>query len=187
MTVRLKRVYEVPSASDGARVLVDRLWPRGLTKEAAALDVWLKDVAPSHELRKWYHEHPSQWAKFRKQYLGELDQRCGPCSAAETARLRCQEARAYAVVCVQEPGAESRPGSEATGGRREEAAHWFGACKGGGRTRTCSAPPLASFRHDLLHNPVDGIDGLFVRQIVVVAENGKCHGAATCRSGVSGE
>lgn len=72
MTVRLKRVYEVPSTSDGARVLVDRLWPRGLTKEAAALDVWLKDVAPSHELRKWYHEHPSQWAKFRKQYLGEL-------------------------------------------------------------------------------------------------------------------
>ena len=72
MTGRLKRVYEEPSANDGARVLVDRLWPRGLTKEAAALDVWLKDVAPSHELRKWYHAHPSQWTKFRKQYLGEL-------------------------------------------------------------------------------------------------------------------
>jgi uncharacterized protein YeaO (DUF488 family) len=72
MTVRLKRVYEAPSSSDGARVLVDRLWPRGLTKEAAALDVWLKDVAPSHELRKWYHAHPSQWTKFRKRYLGEL-------------------------------------------------------------------------------------------------------------------
>ena len=72
MTVRLKRVYDEPSPHDGARVLVDRLWPRGLTKEAAALDVWLKDVAPSHELRKWYHEHPSQWTKFRKLYLGEL-------------------------------------------------------------------------------------------------------------------
>ena len=53
-------------------MLVDRLWPRGLTKEAAALDAWLKDIAPSHELRKWYHAHPSQWTKFRKLYLSEL-------------------------------------------------------------------------------------------------------------------
>jgi uncharacterized protein YeaO (DUF488 family) len=72
MTVRLKRVYEVPSPHDGARVLVDRLWPRGLTKEAAALDVWLKEVAPSNELRKWYHAHPVQWPKFRERYLAEL-------------------------------------------------------------------------------------------------------------------
>ena len=72
MAVRLKRVYEAPSPQDGARVLVDRLWPRGLTKEAAALDTWLKDVAPSHELRKWFHAHPPQWSKFRKQYLAEL-------------------------------------------------------------------------------------------------------------------
>jgi uncharacterized protein YeaO (DUF488 family) len=72
MTVRLKRVYDAPSPHDGTRVLVDRLWPRGLTKQAAALDLWLKDVAPSHELRKWYHTHPSQWTNFRKQYLGEL-------------------------------------------------------------------------------------------------------------------
>lgn len=72
MTVRLKRVYDTPSPQDGARVLVDRLWPRGLTKEKAALDGWLSDIAPSHELRKWYHAHPSQWTKFRKQYLSEL-------------------------------------------------------------------------------------------------------------------
>ena len=72
MTVRLKRVYDAPSPLDGARVLVDRLWPRGLTKEAAALDVWMKDVAPSNELRKWYHAHPVQWAKFREKYLAEL-------------------------------------------------------------------------------------------------------------------
>ncbi len=72
MTVRLKRVYDAPSPQDGARVLVDRLWPRGLTKEKAALDAWLSDIAPSHELRKWYHAHPSQWTKFRKQYLSEL-------------------------------------------------------------------------------------------------------------------
>jgi len=72
MTVRIKRVYDAPSAQDGARVLVDRLWPRGLTKDAAALDLWLKEVAPSHELRKWYHAHPVQWRKFRERYLAEL-------------------------------------------------------------------------------------------------------------------
>jgi len=72
MTVRLKRVYDPPSLQDGARVLVDRLWPRGLTKEAAALDLWLKDVAPSNELRRWFHAHPAQWDQFRKKYLAEL-------------------------------------------------------------------------------------------------------------------
>jgi uncharacterized protein YeaO (DUF488 family) len=72
MTIALKRVYEEPSRKDGARVLVDRLWPRGLTKEDAALDAWLKDLAPSDELRKWYHAHPQQWSKFRERYLKEL-------------------------------------------------------------------------------------------------------------------
>ena len=72
MRVQIKRVYDPPSTADGARVLVDRLWPRGLTKEAAALSAWLKDVAPSHELRTWYHAHPLQWAKFRERYLAEL-------------------------------------------------------------------------------------------------------------------
>jgi len=70
--VALKRVYEAPSPQDGARVLVDRLWPRGLTKEDAALDAWLKDLAPSDELRKWYHAHPQLWSKFREKYLKEL-------------------------------------------------------------------------------------------------------------------
>lgn len=73
MNVRTKRVYEAPAPEDGARVLVDRLWPRGLTKEAAALDAWLKDVAPSDELRKWYHAHLEQWSEFRKRYMRELD------------------------------------------------------------------------------------------------------------------
>jgi uncharacterized protein YeaO (DUF488 family) len=72
MTVRIKRVYDAPSLQDGARVLVDRLWPRGLTKESAALDAWMKEIAPSHELRKWYHAHPVQWPKFREKYLAEL-------------------------------------------------------------------------------------------------------------------
>ncbi len=72
MTIALKRVYAEPSPQDGARVLVDRLWPRGLTKDAAALDAWLKDLAPSDELRKWFHAHPQQRSKFREQYLREL-------------------------------------------------------------------------------------------------------------------
>ena len=72
MTVVLKRVYAEPSPHVGTRVLVDRLWPRGLTKSDAALDVWLKDLAPSNELRKWFHAHPQQWSKFREKYLKEL-------------------------------------------------------------------------------------------------------------------
>jgi len=72
MTVAIKRVYDLPTPQEGSRVLVDRLWPRGLTKQAAALDAWLKDVAPSDELRKWYHAHPEQWSKFRERYIKEL-------------------------------------------------------------------------------------------------------------------
>jgi uncharacterized protein YeaO (DUF488 family) len=72
MTVTLKRVYDEPSPRDGARVLVDRLWPRGLKKSDAALDAWLKDLAPSHELRRWFHAHLQQWNKFRERYLKEL-------------------------------------------------------------------------------------------------------------------
>ena len=72
MAVVLKRVYDPPSPRDGARVLVDRLWPRGVSKERAKLKLWLKDVAPSDELRKWYHARPTQWPKFREKYLEEL-------------------------------------------------------------------------------------------------------------------
>jgi uncharacterized protein YeaO (DUF488 family) len=72
MAIAVKRVYEKPSRSDGTRVLVDRLWPRGLSKEAAALDAWLKELAPSDELRRWTHEHREQWPVFRKRYLKEL-------------------------------------------------------------------------------------------------------------------
>jgi uncharacterized protein YeaO (DUF488 family) len=72
MRVRLKRAYAIPARADGARVLVDRLWPRGISKESANLKAWLKDLAPSNELRKWYHERPTQWPEFRKRYLEEL-------------------------------------------------------------------------------------------------------------------
>lgn len=72
MRVAVKRVYEEPERSDGTRVLVDRLWPRGLTKDRAAVDAWLRDLAPSDELRKWYHAHPEVWSNFRRRYLKEL-------------------------------------------------------------------------------------------------------------------
>src|SRR5271165_1535896 len=72
MPIALKRVYESPAKSDGTRVLVDRLWPRGLTKADAAVDEWLRDLAPSNELRRWYHARPEEWAAFRKKYLKEL-------------------------------------------------------------------------------------------------------------------
>jgi uncharacterized protein YeaO (DUF488 family) len=72
MAVVIKRVYEPPSLDDGIRVLVDRLWPRGLTKAAAGIREWLRELAPSNELRRWYHSHPSEWETFRKQYLKEL-------------------------------------------------------------------------------------------------------------------
>jgi uncharacterized protein YeaO (DUF488 family) len=74
MTVVIKRVYEPPSREDGVRILVDRLWPRGLTKAGAAIDEWLRDLAPSNELRRWYHAQPNQWQAFRKKYLKELRQ-----------------------------------------------------------------------------------------------------------------
>ena len=74
MAIAVKRVYERPSSKDGTRVLVDRLWPRGLTKQEAALDAWLKDLAPSNELRAWAHAHPESWEAFRKRYLKELGQ-----------------------------------------------------------------------------------------------------------------
>jgi uncharacterized protein YeaO (DUF488 family) len=74
MTITMKRVYEAVSRGDGTRVLVDRLWPRGLTKEKAAIDEWLRDLAPSNELRRWYHAHPDEWESFRKKYMKELDQ-----------------------------------------------------------------------------------------------------------------
>lgn len=70
--VRVKRVYEKALKSDGWRVLVDRLWPRGLTKEAASLDAWIKEVAPSYELRKRFGHEPKKWTAFQKKYRAEL-------------------------------------------------------------------------------------------------------------------
>lgn len=74
MTVKLKRAYETPDKNDGTRILVDRLWPRGLTKAKAAIDVWLKEIAPSTELRKWFGHDPKKWRNFRGRYRTELKQ-----------------------------------------------------------------------------------------------------------------
>lgn len=70
--IQIKRVYEKPGKADGWRVLVDRLWPRGLTKQAAHVDVWMKDVGPSNELRKWFGHDPARWSEFQKRYRAEL-------------------------------------------------------------------------------------------------------------------
>ncbi len=75
MSFRLKRVYQSPERDDGFRVLVERLWPRGVTKEAAQLDLWLKDVAPSSELRRWYGHDPSRWLEFQARYHAELEEK----------------------------------------------------------------------------------------------------------------
>ncbi|HSS98511.1 MAG TPA: DUF488 family protein, partial [Terriglobales bacterium] len=68
MTIRIKRIYEPAEAQDGYRVLVDRLWPRGVSKQDAAIDLWLKEVAPSAALRKWFNHVPERWDKFKDRY-----------------------------------------------------------------------------------------------------------------------
>jgi uncharacterized protein YeaO (DUF488 family) len=72
-TIKLKRAYDPASADDGVRILVERLWPRGVKKETLHLDAWLKDVAPSTELRKWFSHDPAKWSAFQRKYFAELD------------------------------------------------------------------------------------------------------------------
>jgi uncharacterized protein YeaO (DUF488 family) len=81
--VRLKRAYERPARDDGTRILIDRLWPRGLPKEAVAIDEWLKDIAPSTALRQWFGHDPALWAEFRRRYRDEVRQ-----NRLQFARLR---------------------------------------------------------------------------------------------------
>jgi len=86
--IQLKRVYEKSSKKDGWRVLVDRLWPRGLTKERAAVDLWLKDVAPSTELRQWFGHDPAKWKEFQTRYRKELK---GKKDALKLLKEKCQK------------------------------------------------------------------------------------------------
>lgn len=87
MSVSLKRAYEPPTAADGKRVLIDRLWPRGVTRAKAAIDLWLKDVAPSTRLRKWFGHDPEKWPEFEQRYRAELE---GSEALAELRRLARQ-------------------------------------------------------------------------------------------------
>jgi uncharacterized protein YeaO (DUF488 family) len=86
--LRIKRVYEPPAPTDGTRILVDRLWPRGLTKERARVDLWLKEIAPSTELRRWFGHDPARWAEFQARYRAEL-----AANAEPVAHLRAEMAR----------------------------------------------------------------------------------------------
>ena len=92
--IRLKRVYEKPSLTDGSRILVDRLWPRGLTKERAAVTLWLKDVAPSTELRKWFGHAPGRWKQFQARYRKELREK------RDALKLLKQKSKAHTVTLV---------------------------------------------------------------------------------------
>lgn len=85
MAVALKRVYEAPAPDDGYRVLVDRLWPRGLTRDALRIDEWAKGLAPSTSLRKWFGHDPARWSEFRSRYLVELQSGDAPASLAQLA------------------------------------------------------------------------------------------------------
>jgi uncharacterized protein YeaO (DUF488 family) len=96
VAVAQKRVYEQPDPGDGVRVLVDRLWPRGFTKERAHVDVWLKDVAPSRELRMWFGHDPAKFAEFRRRYEAELAEEPGRTALAELREM----ARAQHVTLV---------------------------------------------------------------------------------------
>jgi uncharacterized protein YeaO (DUF488 family) len=85
--IRLKRAYEEAASADGIRILVERLWPRGLTKERAAIDLWMKDVAPSPELRRWFNHDTAKWNEFKKRYRAELDQNK---DAVDELRTKCR-------------------------------------------------------------------------------------------------
>lgn len=91
MKIQIKRVYEPASPADGYRILVDRIWPRGVSKEHAALDEWLREVAPSSTLRRWFGHEPSRWAEFRRRYFAELGEEPHATAAAHLRTLAAQQ------------------------------------------------------------------------------------------------
>jgi uncharacterized protein YeaO (DUF488 family) len=103
--IQLKRVYEKSSKEDGFRILVDRLWPRGLTKERADVKLWLKDVAPSTELRKWFGHDPNKWKQFQARYRKELKEK------KDDLKLIKQKAKEHTVTLVY--GARDQEHNEA--------------------------------------------------------------------------
>jgi uncharacterized protein YeaO (DUF488 family) len=102
---RLKRAYEKPSPDDGMRILVERLWPRGLTKKRAAVDLWLKDVAPSTDLRKWFGHDPTRWKQFQARYQKELR------TKKESVQTLKDEAKEHTVTLVYAARDETHNGA----------------------------------------------------------------------------
>lgn len=97
--IRLKRAYDEPSARDGLRVLVERLWPRGVRKDVAAIDLWLKELAPSTALRKWFGHDPEKWTEFQKRYQSELNQKADLLAILER---RCTEGTVTFVYAARD-------------------------------------------------------------------------------------
>ena len=97
--IRLKRAYEKPAPDDGLRVLVERLWPRGLSKEHAAVDLWMKDVAPSSELRRWFNHDPAKWNEFQTRYRAELRQKN---DEVEELRQKCRDGTVTLVYAARD-------------------------------------------------------------------------------------
>ena len=108
MQIKTKRVYAEPAASDGHRVLIDRLWPRGLTKEAARVDFWAKSIAPSNELRRWYQHDPAKWDEFRRRYFAELE--TNP-NGARRARGRPPERHPHVGLRIEGGAPQQRDGT----------------------------------------------------------------------------
>jgi uncharacterized protein YeaO (DUF488 family) len=103
--IKLKRAYEKPAKDDGERILVERLWPRGVTKAKAKLDLWLKDVAPSAELRKWFGHDPDRWIEFRQRYRKELKQK------ADQIKLLRRKAREGTITLIYAARDEAHNGA----------------------------------------------------------------------------
>jgi uncharacterized protein YeaO (DUF488 family) len=114
--LRIKRVYKPPEDADGVRVLVDRLWPRGLSKERARIDLWLKEIAPSNTLRRLFHGNPESWEEFKAAYCAELDQ-----PAVQSAvRTRCPQMALTSSNILRSPegyAAQEQPADQSTGQR----------------------------------------------------------------------
>lgn len=132
--IKVKRVYEPPDRRDGLRVLVDRLWPRGLSKDAAAVDRWMKRIAPSAALRKWFAHDPAKWEAFCARYTGELDRKPG-----EVAALRAW-ARTRTVTLVY--GAKDTLHNNAVALKRYLDSH--GTAKGAAGLTAASVPRRAA-------------------------------------------
>lgn len=99
MKLYLKRIYEPPAGEDGLRVLVDRLWPRGLSKREANIDLWLKDIAPSAGLRRWFGHDPDKWSEFQRRYRAELE---GKAEAIDTLRERAGSGTATLLYAARD-------------------------------------------------------------------------------------